>query len=193
MLVYVVRHGESEDDSSDSYGGAADFRLTDRGRAQIAQVVGDLKEFGLQAVYSSPLARARESAEIIGRELHLPVTVVFDLRERNTYGVLSGHTRSQARELFGYLLDRLDFVPGEGRDCVPGGEEYGPFVERVRGAFQAVIDSAADSGFSTVAVVTHGKFTKALFTEVLQNGADYSEGHASINSVNSAAPPLGSS
>jgi len=188
MLIYVVRHGESEDDLSDSYGGAANFRLTDHGRAQAAKSAAKLRGAGLQSIYSSPLARAQESAEIIGRELGLPVETVFDLRERNTYGVLSGHTKSQARKLFGYLLDTLDFVPGEGDRCVPGGEEYGPFIERVRGAFRTVVDAAAAAGLEKIAVVTHGKFTKGLFVEVLRLGAEYDASHASINIVDYHAP-----
>jgi len=188
VLIYVVRHGESEDDLSDSYGGAANFRLTDRGRAQAMESAVKLKDARLEAIYSSPLARARESAEIIGRELGLTVETVFDLRERNTYGVLSGHTRQRARELYGYLLETLDFVPGKSSRCAPGGEEYDPFIERIRGAFHHVAEAAATAGQEKIAVVTHGKFTLGLFTDVLHLRDEYDSAHASINIVDYRPP-----
>jgi broad specificity phosphatase PhoE len=190
MLVYVVRHGESEDDLSDSYGGAADFRLTDRGRSQAATSAEKLAGKGVQALYASPLARAAESAEIIGSHLGLSVETVFDLRERNTYGVLSGHTRQQAQELFGYVLKTLDYIPGEGTRCAPGGEEYNPFIERVRSAFRYVVEAAQAAGHDQVAIVTHGKFTKGLFREVLRLSDEYDSSHASINVVDYSSPSL---
>ena len=184
MLIYVVRHGESEDDLSDSYGGAANFPLTDHGREQARATATKLKDANIEAIYASPLARANESAEIIGHELgDLRVETINDLRERNTYGVLSGHTRARARELFGYILDSLDFEPGKGTQCVPGGEEYGPFIGRVRGAFNDVTRKAAEAGYETIAIVTHGKFTLGLFTSVLGLGEEYDKDHGSINAV----------
>lgn len=184
MLIYVVRHGESEDDLSDSYGGAANFRLTDHGRDQARTTASKLKAANIAAIYASPLARANESATIIAHELgDLPVETINDLRERNTYGVLSGHTKVRARELFGYILDSLDFEPGKGTKCAPGGEEYEPFINRVRGAFSEVVQKATDAGYETIAIVTHGKFTLGLFTSVLGLGEEYDKDHGSINAI----------
>ena len=166
--IYVVRHGESVDDLSDSYGGAANFPLTDHGRDQAKATATRLKDANIAAIYSSPLARASESASIIAAELgNPPLEIINDLRERNTYGVLSGHTPARAEELFGYILSELPYKPGQWPHAMPGGEEFGPFVERVRGAFNEVVRKATSAGYETVAIVTHGKFTLGLFTAVL--------------------------
>lgn len=191
VFIYVVRHGESEDDLSDSYGGAANFRLTDHGRDQAKATAARLKDANIEAIYSSPLARASESASIIASELgDLPLEIIKDLRERNTYGVLSGHTRSQAEELFGYLLSELPYKPGEWPHAMPGGENFEPFIERVRGAFSEVVEKAAAAGYETVAIVTHGKFTLGLFTGVLGLGDEYQKDHGSINLIEYHSPKL---
>ena len=184
MLIYVIRHGESEDDLSDSYGGAANFPLTDHGRQQAKTTASSLKDANISAIYASPLARARESAEILAAELGgLTVETMNDLRERNTYGVLSGHTRTRAQELFGYLIDPLPYKPGEWPYCMPGGEEYEPFINRVRSAFENVVSKATRDGHQTVAIVTHGKFTLGLFTGVLSLGEKYQKDHGSVNVI----------
>jgi broad specificity phosphatase PhoE len=191
MLIYVVRHGESEDDLSDSYGGAANFRLTDHGREQAKTTAIKLKDANIEAIYASPLARASETAAIIAHELgDLPVDIIYDLRERNTYGVLSGHNKARARELFDYIFATLDFEPGKGTKCAPGGEEYESFIDRVRGAFNDVVGRAADAGYETIAIVTHGKFTLGLFTSVLGLGEAYDKDHGSINAVDYQPPRL---
>ena len=191
MFIYVVRHGESEDDLSDSYGGAANFRLTDHGRDQAKATATRLKDANIEAIYSSPLARASESASIIASELGgLPLEIVKDLRERNTYGVLSGHTRVQAKELFGYLLAELPYKPGEWPHAMPGGEDFEPFIERVRGAFSEVVRKATTAGHEIVAIVTHGKFTLGLFTGVLGFGDEFQKDHGSINLIEYHSPRL---
>lgn len=182
MHIFVIRHGESEDDLSDSYGGAANFRLTARGKEQAASVASRLTGSGISAIYSSPLARARESADIISVGLGgVSIETVSGLRERNTYGVVSGHTRAQAQDLFGYILDTMPEKPGQGQACAPGGEEYEPFVNRVRSAFEYVVDTAGNAGHEHIAIVTHGKFSLALFQTVLRLTESYDSDHASIN------------
>lgn len=184
MLIYVVRHGESEDDLSDSYGGAANFPLTDHGRDQARTTAAKLKDANIAAIYTSPLARAAESAAIIAKELgDLPLETIKDLHERNTYGLLSGHTRARAQELFGYLISELPYKPGEWPYCMPGGEEYEPFIARVRSAFEEVVHRARAAGHETVAIVTHGKFTMGLLIGVLGLGDEYEKDHGSINLV----------
>jgi broad specificity phosphatase PhoE len=170
MRIYLIRHGESVDDVEDCYGGIADFELTDRGREQ-ARVVGKgLMDCDIQAIYSSPLARARESAELIAGVLtgNIPVFVVDELQERNTYGVLSGVNKDKAKQIFGSVLARLTEKPGYSRETPIGGEDYDAFVLRVRRAFDYVVRDAQAAGRNRIAIVTHGKFSHALFQNVLE-------------------------
>jgi broad specificity phosphatase PhoE len=172
VRIYVVRHGEAEDDVEDAYGGCANFRLTDAGREQAAAVAAGLKASGLQAIFSSPLARAVETAEILGKGLGggIPLNVLPDLRERNSYGVLSGVPKARAAEIFGYILAELNEKPGYSREPLLGAEEFDEFVERVRRGFETVVEKALSGGYESVAIVTHGKFTQALCEFVFKFG-----------------------
>jgi len=171
MKVHVVRHGEAGDDVEDAYGGAADFRLTDHGRDGAVKSAHSLASASVEAIFTSPLSRASETAAILARELGgLPVTTMSDLRERNSYGVLSGVPKARAKELFGYILDDLKEKPGYSREPLLGAEDFDRFIERVRHAFQAVIDASEGAGYESVIIVTHGKFTQALCEFVFRLG-----------------------
>ncbi len=169
MRLYMMRHGESEDDVEDCYGGIADFPLTDKGRDQARALGRSLENEQIEGIYSSPLARADESARLIAAELGPDVTVqvIDDLQERNTYGVLSGVNKARAAKIFKRVLDNLKEKPGYSRETVVGGEDYELFLARVRRAFTRVVDDATKRGWTRVGVVTHGKFSKALFEGVL--------------------------
>jgi 2,3-bisphosphoglycerate-dependent phosphoglycerate mutase len=168
MRICMMRHGEAQDDIDDCYGGIADFPLTDKGRDQARQTAALLVPYAPTAIYSSPLKRAHETAAILAEVLGLPApTVIEDLQERNSYGVLSGVNKDTAKLVFGNVLAKLKEKPGYSKEPIPGCELWDDFVVRVRGAFEAVVADASANGHTTIGVVTHGKFTAALFEDVL--------------------------
>lgn len=169
MKLLILRHGEALDDIEDCYGGVADFPLTDKGREQARVLARGLNGHGVQAVFSSPLARARETAEIIAGELEprLDVMVVSDLMERNSYGVLSGVNKARAATIFAHVLRDLKEKPGYSREPLLGAEDFDQFVARVRRAFMQVIDAARQRTHERVVVVSHGTFIRVLLTDVL--------------------------
>jgi broad specificity phosphatase PhoE len=79
--VYLVRHGHVHNPKRMVYGRLPGWWLSDKGRAQAADVARDLAGRGVAAIYSSPLERARETAEILSRALGPPVQVRDDLLE----------------------------------------------------------------------------------------------------------------
>lgn len=88
--LYLVRHGENVANLTKEFSHrAVDYSLTDKGRAQAAQTADFFRGHAIDAVYSSPLRRARETAEAIAAVVGKPVTVVEDFREINV-GVLEG-------------------------------------------------------------------------------------------------------
>ncbi len=189
MRLYIVRHAESVDDIEDCYGGVADFPLTDKGRQQAKDAASKLMHAQVEAVYSSPLIRARESAEIIAATLSAgPIVVIDDLQERNTYGVLSGVNKKRAEELFKRVLVRLKEKPGYSKETILGGEEYESFVARVSRALDAVATHAVENRVKTAVVLTHGKFTQALFERVFRLGADVMPQLSAINAVEYEPP-----
>ena len=81
--LLLVRHGETDWNASGRLQGHTDTPLNDFGRQQARALAYELASEQLDAVYSSDLARARETAEIVAERLGLPVAVDADLREKN--------------------------------------------------------------------------------------------------------------
>lgn len=187
MKIHVVRHGEAGDDIADSYGGAADFRLTDNGREGAHAAARALAGLSVEAVFSSPLSRLRplRSSQRNWAGFRSPLSL--SLRERNSYGVLSGVPKDRAKELFGYILDELKEKPGYSREPLLGAEDFDRFVERVRAGFQLVTDESEAKNYDEIVIVSHGKFTQALADFVFRFGDSVSIDLSAILSVDYTA------
>ena len=81
--LLLVRHGETDWNADGRLQGQTDRPLSDFGRKQARGLADELAAEGFEAIYSSDLARARETAEIIGARLGLPVELDSDLREKD--------------------------------------------------------------------------------------------------------------
>ncbi len=97
MRIFLLRHGESLDDIEDAYGGIADYPLTEAGRQTAQLLATKLTSNGIKVIYTSPYRRALETAQILAECWEAELSIKEGLRERNSYGVLSGVTlRSSA-------------------------------------------------------------------------------------------------
>ncbi len=92
-----LRHGESVGNAEARFQGQADYPLTDTGRLQAQALAERWAREGMQLdlAVTSPLARARETAAIIARALHVPVEDDPIWMERNA-GEMAGLTREEA-------------------------------------------------------------------------------------------------
>lgn len=70
MILYLVRHGETLSNTRKIYAGTSDEDLTLRGRLQAETVARQLAEVSVDAVYSSPIRRARQTAEVLATHLN---------------------------------------------------------------------------------------------------------------------------
>jgi 2,3-bisphosphoglycerate-dependent phosphoglycerate mutase len=97
--ITLLRHGESQGNFEGKHQGQADFPLTDRGRDQSKALLdrwkSEAKVFDL--VTSSPLARARETAEIIASGLNVPLELDSLWMERDN-GLMAGLTEEEVQE-----------------------------------------------------------------------------------------------
>ena len=99
--LLLVRHGETDWNADGRLQGHTDRPLNDYGRAQARGSPTELAGEELEAIYASDLARARETAEIVGGRLGLPVVLDADLREKD-WGTWEGLTAVER--------DRVEFV-----------------------------------------------------------------------------------
>lgn len=169
MKMVLIRHGESVDDILDCYGGAADYSLSEVGKQTAKDVAYSLSEMPIEKIYSSPLKRAIQTAEEIDQAKGCGIIIITDLKERNSYGVLSGCNKDACKEIYGYLLSELKDKPGDyySEELVLGAESKTEFDQRVKDALFAVAVNAQKNGYQTVAVVTHGNTTRSIYQNIL--------------------------
>lgn len=107
--LYLIRHGETELSVRRCYSGRRDVPLTERGQEQARLAGQRLCDAGLDAVYSSPLSRATQTARVIAEAASVPLLVDERLVEVD-YGPLEGMDRDGARQHFGvsYTAWRAD-------------------------------------------------------------------------------------
>ncbi len=162
MRLFLIRHGQTTGDVEDRYGGDYDDHLTKLGKDQARRLAKQLSNRGIEIVFTSPRLRALETSEILSRALAVGTKVVEGLRERNHYGVLTGMVKAEAAQKYPGLVELLK----DTRNTIEGGEDYLSFGQRIRLALAEV----KNSGFQTVAVVTHGGPIRFIFREVLGRG-----------------------
>lgn len=73
--IILIRHGECEGNIKGMFRGRSDFPLNERGLAQARDLARELKSFPIQHIFTSPLLRARQTAEIIACEHGLEIKI----------------------------------------------------------------------------------------------------------------------
>jgi broad specificity phosphatase PhoE len=164
MLVHFVRHGESVSNAAPgamALPGDEGDRLTERGFEQARQVAETLTDLGATRVLTSPLRRARETAEVIAERLDLPISEVGELRELREsegFGELS-LAEQRLRRWSVWMAEHGDDPDHSYR----GGESFNEITTRVRTLQDRLV---ADDVERTIAV-SHGIFLRFFLMEVL--------------------------
>jgi broad specificity phosphatase PhoE len=152
--IFLARHGESDWNVEKRFQGHRDRPLTERGREQahaLADLVGAEK---INAVYTSPLSRARETAEIVAARVGLKVVALPELREVDT-GSWSGLSRADVEARFPEGFAHWS----SGGSAWENGESYDEMAERVIGALRKIAEDHPDG---RVLVVSHGGPIRAI-------------------------------
>jgi broad specificity phosphatase PhoE len=150
--LLLARHGETDWNRDGRFQGHADPPLNDRGRRQAHALADFLAAEPLEAIYSSDLLRAEETAQIVAMQRGMDVLVDPQLRERDV-GEWSGLTFTQIEERFPNQIQAWR----EGRVVV--GESREALTERVVAAARR-ISAAHPEG--VVLVVSHGGALRML-------------------------------
>lgn len=146
-LLYLIRHARSTWNAEGRWQGHADPPLDEVGLKQAEALAEHLRGETFAAVYSSPLVRARQTAEYIARAQSLSVVLDDRLKERDV-GAWSGLTEAEVKARFPEHFKPDWWVSGP-----PGGEGQSALNARTLAAFRAIIAVHPDGA---VAVVSHG-------------------------------------
>jgi broad specificity phosphatase PhoE len=160
--ILLARHGESDWNRERRWQGWTDRPLTERGRAQAAELAERLADIALDAIYASDLQRARDTAEAVARSKGLDVRAVPDLREVDV-GTWAGLTREEVEARYPRAYER--WYAGKGG--WEGGETYEQMGERVTAAVRRIADEQSGR---RVLVVAHGGAIRAIHAAALGIG-----------------------
>jgi len=157
--VFVVRHGEADYDRPDvmtDEGG----RLSARGREEALVTASWLKGERIAAIYASPLTRARETAEVFGQVLDVPVTTLPGVEEFRVAD-LDGQGFEVGQRYFGaWLAGQLDLR-------WPGGETGHEVITRMTNALDYL--SLRHRGEALI-VISHGGAMSLTLPRIASGG-----------------------
>ena len=145
--LLIVRHGQTLWNVERRVLGQTDLSLDEAGILQAAGLPGAVGP--VDAIWSSPLGRARQTAAPLASHLGLPIQIDRGLTEMDQ-GELEGLYDQELRERFGPLLTLWNADPHAVR--LPGGETMGEVQSRALSAFQRIAETGAGQ---RIVVVTH--------------------------------------
>jgi probable phosphoglycerate mutase len=163
--LLLARHGETAWNSEGRWQGHTDIALSDRGREQAAALASRLGRLGhpVARIRSSDLARARETAEIVGRALGV-ADLAFDprLRERG-FGVFEGLTREQCIAQF---PDVWALYEQDKKVLPTGGESHDAVIARLTEGMDSALFPPPEAE-GAILVVGHGGIRRSDTTRAI--------------------------
>lgn len=156
-LIYFLRHGQTALNASDGNevlrGQRSDIEIEWEGQRQALNQGEFLKPRKVTRLYSSPVRRALQTAQLVSQVINVPV-VQDELATDWDIGEWSGQPAEP-------LKAQMALYQGELRGkAPPGGEPAADFIERVRAFYERVLGEARRG--ETIAVVTHNRVISTL-------------------------------
>ena len=179
MLIYVVRHGETNANVNGYLQGWTNDPLNENGRKLAATTGVGMRGIKFDTCISSPLIRAMETAEIILRESGNDIPIICDnrIKEINMGDWERKKFRPDEREIDEYEANMFFIDPFNFSGC-PGGETIAEVCERTQNFLKELISRDDDR---TYLVITHGFALRGMLNFLYKDQSDYWHGHVPYN------------
>ncbi len=162
--ITLVRHGQTDwNRDGICQGQEGDRALTELGREQAQKTADNLKKKRFDAIITSDLKRATETAHIISKTLNVPVVEELELLRERSVGEWAGKKEDEIMKQ--YPMVYSDGESGLHHVTPKGGESFSQFVQRGQAAYEYVLKKYPGK---KVLVVCHGGTIRAL-TGFIQN------------------------
>jgi broad specificity phosphatase PhoE len=159
--LYLVRHGENQANLTKEFSyRRVDYSLTPKGVLQAQQTAEYFTAQPVDAIYSSPLKRAVETAQIIAAHLGLSCQVVEDFREVNVGDLEGQPVTPELWERHNRII--YAWFNGDKEARFPGGEDYHALWARTQAGLRLALAGLSDR---TALIVGHG----GMFTLTLRD------------------------
>ncbi|APR00179.1 alpha-ribazole phosphatase [Clostridium botulinum] len=180
MNIYLIRHGETEQNKRKNFYGKLDVGLNEKGEEQSYKVGELLKDIEFNKIYISDRKRTRETAEIIlerNKFYEKEKNIIYKDERINEidFGIFEGKSYEEIGSLYPkeqekWEKDWKNFAP-------PKGESAVVFYNRVEN-FMKHIQKEEDGNYL---IVTHGGVIRMIYSYILQNNIDFYWNFASRN------------
>lgn len=165
--ILLVRHGETDWNREERFRGRTSVPLNAKGLWE-ADVTAQriARQWNVTAVYSSPIKRARQTAEVIAAATTPPVRIIDDLQDID-YGAWQGMTRDEAAKRDSKTMN--DYLTAPGRMRIPGGESFAAAQRRAVHALRIV---GSRHSHETIVVVSHTDVNRLVLLAALGASVD---------------------
>ena len=159
--IYIARHGQNEDNANGRLNGHRDLPLTEIGRQQARDLALGIVDSGIQFdyIYSSPLSRALETAQIVSQIAKLPEPMIMESLIERDFGAVTGKPVADIEKLCAPDIIQsnttLYFLSPEGSETFPD------LIERGK---KMLAEVRAKHKSGKVLLVTHGDYGKMIYT-----------------------------
>ncbi len=148
--VFLIRHGQTLWNKERRFLGRSDIPLDSEGQLQASQLAATMSSISLSHLYSSPLSRARQTAEALGAPHGIHPTLEADLTELDQ-GELEGMEGRLLAERYPEFHEAWRTDPTHVR--IPGGETLAECQQRAVSALMRILDTHEPA--DTIALVSH--------------------------------------
>jgi broad specificity phosphatase PhoE len=170
--IYLIRHGQTKGNTKGNWLGSRSIdKLSEYGRKQAQDTARILEQSDINAskIFSSPTPRALEHAEIIQKQLDLPIDKIHSLTEINL-GILEDRTREQGlklvpEEIHDWNTKLTEFEPPLGESAVEAAERFYEIVELIAKNYQK----------PDLIIVSHGVVIKLFLARIFKESIETAE------------------
>ena len=162
MEVYIVRHGKTIWNAEGKLQGHADIELNEEGRLVAKELCQKLENTHFDIIYSSPLRRAYETAELIRGQRNIPI-VTDDRLKEICFGDMEGITCDEwfdEKSPYRFFFTNPELYP-----TPPNGESFEEVCNRTKDFLQSVIEPLEASA-NRIMIVAHGALNKGLMCHI---------------------------
>ena len=168
--IILIRHGQSIYNLENKFTGWKDVELTDKGKQEALSCSDLIKNYKIDACYTSNLRRAQNTLSIITKNLNIKPPVVYDvcLNERD-YGDLIGQNKADAAKKFG--SEQVQIWRRSYDTPPPGGESLKMTCDRTLPYFKDVVMKNILENNSNVLLSAHGNSIRAIVKDLFNYNA----------------------
>ena len=163
MIIYLIRHGQTEYNDKSIFRGQLDIPLNSYGISQAESIGKALAAVGFDAIYTSPLIRAKKTAEIINKYQAnmININIENDFTDLN-YGTWQVKSLEEVKKTYSKLYYEWETSPYNTQ--IPGGESLYDAQKRSWNGLKNLIDNSKDK---IICIVSHRVINKLLISKIL--------------------------